>query len=732
MKQVVQMSWFCVFVCLMIGMTCPVLGDFYAVDCSGLMGDDGEVYYSNRYDGHARVKCGAPRWGFGGDSAYKQLPTILGPLKANAHWINERDPAYNVYGVYWIPAYVAIPAKPWWRTYNSFQGFFNMDDMEVRYREDVGTFENLVEVRLQSLPHEDEDLGEPVPATGTPEAYPVSDQSDGHWNFRVKKLVTNSLESFKYRINWSQDKPYFQISGRWVNKHYDDGFSWDVNIFRPVYRLLNAEGTPTSQWYRSERGTPIPYGTPVPTEVPIPTPPDDHSIHRFMYAVPLPTQNPATTPTPYQIEVSSQIPYTLEDLDNFLEGTVTGTPTRTPIPDLIDDVHGKDYWDARVRTIGYGGLSYYDLAIGVENNPIKVLEIDSLYSDQCVVIVAGEHYEPPGPRVMEGIIEEILDQVNVESPAAKWRSVDFALILMANPDAFEWGTCHQRPYGTKPGLTPPDYDKDLDLENGSHYLAIDNDGYYVQDDVEAKILQAYIDALPTSEYFRIQEGASQPLGTHPILYIKLHGDVCPYYEAWNDDENPRAWTRPPGNYGIAFGRNNAELADFDDYFVDGLMQNNPSYMRPGNQWMRLEAGFPWNRPFGVPGTGMADLLASVILEYDEVALYEDITAEPVPTAACATYSPEYVDGDVATYQSFGNTGSREGIFREFRVTCYHDDGTTWFKEWGKDVANAAANYVATVRPAGQDTPTPGPTNTPAPTFTPGGPIFLSNPPDYLL
>jgi hypothetical protein len=67
------------FVCLGIAVlmivSAAVRADFYAHDCSGLMGGDGYVYYlNNTYYGHADVDCGAPRWGFGGDGTYFQLP----------------------------------------------------------------------------------------------------------------------------------------------------------------------------------------------------------------------------------------------------------------------------------------------------------------------------------------------------------------------------------------------------------------------------------------------------------------------------------------------------------------------------------------------------------------------------------------------------------------------------------------------------------------------------------
>ncbi len=664
-------------------------GDFYARDCSGLIGEEGVVKYDTGiYKDHSPLLCGAPRWGFGGDNAYCQFPSREGPQGNTPFWMNYYDPdTYTTDGVYWVPAYAGKSLFSPWR-YPTYQGFFD-EHLDPEYWEVMRRPENLVEVRIQSVPSE-YDWGQGL-------EWMEEDHSDGHFRFRVKKLKANQLSNFRYRIDWSQPAP--DHGGTWLNVYYEMDACWDLKVFRPMHRFIQNGENPTA-WERTERGIAYPDNDW-----------DDRTNYKCMYTIPL----PYGVDDEYEIEVSAQIPYVLGDLDDFLTSIAPKISAADSMPD----------WTVTLRTIGYGGLQFALNPLDKEMNPIQVLEIDSHSEKHCVVMSAGVHYEPPGNFLMEAVVEEILDNI-IQDDA---EMVDFSLILMANPDAYVWGNAHPRPYGTR--YDGENWVKDLDLENGQHWWNVfpPYSDQYKQNDVEAVTLQDYIADLLTSSKFQ-HDGTE---GTIPILHVDLHADVCPHPIMWSTD-NSTQWTRAPGNYAQAFAKNFEAYETLRTTFAQRLVEFNP-FMRPCEEWMCFEYDHLWfGRIPQFPGSGFEYLLASVVLEYDEVALYQDVTdyGDETPTPVCTAYTPVYREDYIRVYTTPGDTGNRPLDWRTYRVSCYHDEGATYFQDWGVDLAHACADFVQSARPRGVPTPTPAPTYTPVPTPTPGGPPTPDPmPPSYM-
>ncbi len=651
-----------------------VRGDFYAKDCSGLMEGDGVIKYDNGvYKGHSDSLCGVPRWGFGGDSAYSQFPTRTGPGENEPFWLNIHDPEHYKNGVFWVPAYVAKPLEGpiLLLRYPAYQGFFDVD-LPPEYWGDARRPENLVKVRFMSLPFDDDN------------GNPYNDQADAHFRFRVKKQKENELHNFRYLFDWTQPSP--DMLGIWQNAWWEDAACWDLAVFRPVHRFI-INGNPTA-WERTELGIIFPYNDP-----------EDRSNNRCMYTIPL---DIVYEDMDYEIEVCSFIPYVLSDLEVFLD----------EIESDVDTINSSvDNWSVNLQTIGHGGLKYAENSWEQESNPIQVLEIDSHLTKHSVLITAGVHYEQTGNFVMEGLIEELLHNIIAGNAAP----LDYILIPITNPDAYEWGTVHARPYGTRPNGMGG-WVKDPVLENGQQWYRTD-DGNYTQDDVEAVALRAYMAGLISSTSFQCDGG----YGTVPLLFVDLHCDVCPHPSMWEEPQgNPGdLYYRAPGNYGQAFTWFEQDLLTLRDTFAQRLSEDNP-FMRPWDEWWRFEFnnGMPSQT---VPG--FENLLARVAIEYDENALYQDVTdtGGPTPTPACTDYTPVYREGEIRVYQTPGDTFGRIEVPRTYRISCYFDEGTTYFEDMGVDLLEACTDFIHTARPLGVPTPTPAPTYTPKPTPTPGGP-----------
>jgi len=202
-----------------------VHAQYFAEDFSGLLGDDGEVYYGDgdRYEGHAPTLGGCPQWGFGGELG-NQLP--------DAHWGND---TYN-----WVEA-IFDSWEP-----KAGTGFFD----------ETGFVD--VSVRSHSTVIHDHDY--------------CGDQNDGWFRFRVKKDRNNTLD-LHFRINF-QNKYSGEVSA-WIV-----GGCYDWNVYRPLYRF-NYDFGPTS-WVRGPKGVTPTSDDPkqefLITEDLIPDPPFDYEI----------------------------------------------------------------------------------------------------------------------------------------------------------------------------------------------------------------------------------------------------------------------------------------------------------------------------------------------------------------------------------------------------------------------------------------------------------------------
>ena len=417
-------------------------------------------------------------------------------------------------------------------------------------------------------------------------------QNDGWFHFRVRHpSPADPPQAYRLRFELDYDNLYtfpsgpLQLNYWWVDGTWD----WEPHdgrcIYTPMYRLKDLAGV-ASPWQHIAETNVFPSG--------------GYTNAARHYRCVVEQVLPATAWS--EVEVAQNLPYTLDDRDRFLRA--------------IQAKYLPRYNDLclRKKHLGYGGLFY------ATNLPASQLEFNELYAielfkqvagsestpalatNRIVIVAAGLDYEPAGNFAAEGVLLEILD--HWATPGRDYRNLaSYVVFLIANPDAYEWGTVHIVPYGNGyAGTTNVIHRPYIFLEPESDVP----DGAL---DPESLALRNYVRAL-----------AAQGLdgrGGQIVALLDLQNDLCPHPNRWQQ----QASFFPP-TWGIIFHRDAAQ-SNAAIRLLENLRQDPPQ--RKMGRYVRNPASPQgWDKVprdvYGIP--------LWLLFEFDAAALYAETNAAP--------------------------------------------------------------------------------------------------------
>ena len=429
-----------------------------------------------------------------------------------------------------------------------------------------------------------------------PSATPEDDaihQNDGWFHFRVRNPTPlGPLAEYRLRFEVCFDNPYaFPGDPLQLNLWWADG-TWDWedhggrHIYTPMYRIKSPTGT-VGPWRHITETNVHPVAGCL----------SDQRHYRCLFEETIPRTNWV------EIEVAQNLPYTIDDRRRLLEHVRT------------NHLHRYDDLGIRKKHLGYGGL--YSPPGETQNphaefNELYAIEIfrqtpgsdgvPDLPNDRIVVVLAGLDYEPAGNFVAEGVLLEILDHWATADRDYRNRA-SYVILPIANPDGYEWGTCHVVPYGNGYG----------GATNVIHR------GYmFLEPEAQAPDPALDPEALALRDYFRSL--TAQGLDGHGgsiVTLLDLQNDLCPHPGRWQD----KNWFLPP-IYGIIkygdAGQSNAALRVLSNLRVELTHPNTGRYVRDSSSPQGWE-----KQPYAGYGIPLW-----ILFEFDAAVLYSHVTGPP--------------------------------------------------------------------------------------------------------
>ncbi len=477
-------------------------------------------------------------------------------------------------------------------------------------------------------------------------------QNEGWFHFRVRNPnPLGALQEYRLRFELCFDNPYafasdpLQLNYWWMERTWDWEAHGERRVYTPIYRLKSSRGKVGLWQHIAETNAHPVAGC---------TNDQRHYRCRFDQVI------PRTDWT--EIEVAQNLPYSLEDRDAFLRWIQTNYPPKHQ--DLC----------IRRRHLGYGGLfaALEPESPDVEFNELYAIELfkqvsgsagdPDLATKRIVIILAGLDYEPAGNFVAEGVLLEILDRWGAAEYDYRNRA-SYVVIPIANPDAYEWGTCHVIPYGN--GC------EDNALHRG--YVFLDPGGPVPDDALDPE-------ALALRDYFRLLTAQGlDGKGGSVVALLDFQNDLCP---------SPIRWTNGPGMFPPIYGgfgfsdlaQSNAAVRFLENLRRELPHPNTGRYVRdpasPQGWWKYSYSDY------GIP--------LWITFEFDAAVVYSHFPGVP------GGWQGAFTDAIQLPGSGGGPTFYVHGYIDQIgQATAPDGDPAHVFKLFGRDIIDAARQELLT-------------------------------------
>lgn len=322
--------------------------------------------------------------------------------------------------------------------------------------------------------------------------------SDYFWNFQVRipanppdelELVLELEDSFLFGgTPTTITNGWFEPFKIWHWFSADDPQA--RTLYAPFFRFVEWN-TVTNQWvnpdplgWRRMESLPVQFG-------------DDNGTPRRIFKLDGITSLPLTAPNNvWRIQVATGLSYTIDQRDSFID-SISNHPN--------------------VTLLSISAANGLSIPTGVQKDSRVqrgfIISDSESQEKPTIYICAGEHFEPTGCYMVEGMVNYILDN-------QLFQDFNFIILPIANMDAFTWAITHVVPYKTK-------FIQNRYTINPTNYL---NNGMEIHG--EPSIPWGFI------EYYRSRTILSQAmtlLGNNIDLCINIHGDLVPRPDGWIQD-----------------------------------------------------------------------------------------------------------------------------------------------------------------------------------------------------